>query len=281
MTLAPVIALSHGGGPMPILGDPGHASITNSLKTRVPKLLGLGTPSQPRAIVLVTAHWQTDQPTISSNKSHSLLYDYYNFPPEAYQIKYPAPGDPDVAREVKAALEAEGLEPELDGQRGWDHGVFIPMLLVAPEAKVPIVQVSVLESEDAETHLRMGAALAKLRESNIAIVGSGFASLHNLRTMFQLMASEQAQSAFRPKSDAWNKELTGAVGLPTRAERTEKLKGWRQFPHANDMHPRDGGEHFMPLLVCAGAAKDGEAMGKYIDGFVGLDIFTYYWGAEL
>lgn len=154
---------------MPILGDPEHKAITSSLKNRVPKLLGLGTPTQPRAIVLITAHWQTDEPTISSAASHELLYDYYNFPPEAYQLKYSAPGQPDVAREVKAALEEQGLTASLDPKRGWDHGVFIPMMLVAPKAEVPIVQMSVLESEDPETHLRMGAALARLRESNIAI----------------------------------------------------------------------------------------------------------------
>lgn len=266
---------------MPILGDPSHESIISSLKTRAPKLLGLGTPRQPRAIVLVTAHWNTAEPNISSAASHELLYDYYGFPDEAYRLKYPAPGEPAVAREVKAALEAEGLSAVMDPERGWDHGVFVPMTLVAPEAEVPIVQVSVLESEDPEKHLRMGAALSKLRASNVAIVGSGFASFHNLRQMRALMTSSQSREAFRAKSDEWNAVLTSAVGERTRTGRADRLKGWRAFPHADDMHPPRGGDHFMPLLVCAGAANDGEVAGNYVDSFVGVNIFTYYWGAEL
>ncbi|KFG82793.1 hypothetical protein MANI_110786, partial [Metarhizium anisopliae] len=183
MPVAPVIALSHGGGPLPILGDKNHESIVYSLKNRVPKILGLGTPSAPRAIVLVTAHWSTAVPTVSSAARHDLYYDYSGFPSESYALKYPAPGDPPIAREIKSLLDAHGLRARLDPSRGWDHGVFIPMLLVNPAADVPIVQVSVLESEDPEHHLRIGAALARLRARNIAIIGSGFASLHNFAAM--------------------------------------------------------------------------------------------------
>ncbi|KAK5994616.1 4,5-DOPA dioxygenase extradiol [Cladobotryum mycophilum] len=281
MPVAPVIALSHGGGPMPILGDPGHKDIVYSLKNRVPKILKLGTPEQPRAIVLVTAHWTTGEPTISSEASHELLYDYYNFPPEAYKLKYPAPGEPELAQTVSAAFEEQGLKPVLDGKRGWDHGVFIPMLLVNPAADVPIVQVSVLESEDPEKHLRMGAALSKLRGQNIAIIGSGFASLHNFRAFREVRAGGPDQiQLWRDKVDEWNAALTGAVGAEVKEERWSKVRAWRELPHAYDMHPRGGGEHFMPLVVCAGAALDGEKVEKYRDEYAGTNILTYYWGAE-
>ena len=126
--LAPVICISHGGGPMPILGDPTQAAITRSLQTRAPRILKLGTPDQPRAIVLVTAHWSTNVPTVSSAKSHDLLYDYYGFPPEAYQLKYDAPGSPEVAGLVENALKEAGLESRKDAVRGklfWS-GVFGP-----------------------------------------------------------------------------------------------------------------------------------------------------------
>jgi aromatic ring-opening dioxygenase catalytic subunit (LigB family) len=116
--LAPVISLSHGGGPMPLLGDPSQAAITNSLKTKVPKILKLGTPEAPRGIVLVTAHWSTDKVTISSGKKHELFYDYYGFPPEAYQIKHDAPGSPEVASEVEKALKEAGVQCEMDDERG-------------------------------------------------------------------------------------------------------------------------------------------------------------------
>lgn len=265
---------------MPLLGDPTQAAITSSLKNRVPKLLGLGTPSQPRAILLITAHWSTANPTISSAKSHSLLYDYYGFPPETYELKYPAPGEPEIAAEVKAALDAAGLKPELDTKRGWDHGVFVPMLLVNPKADIPIIQISVLQSEDPERHLQMGAALARMRESNIAILGSGFASFHNLRTMMPLVrGAGGAQKGFLKNAVEWNDALTAAVIPKETDKRWAGLKGWRSLPHADDMHPPRGGEHFMPLLVCAGAANEGEEGKYYKDDFVGVDIYTYYWGA--
>lgn len=116
--VAPVISISHGGGPMPILGDPSQAQITKSLKTKVPQILKLGTPEQPRAIVLVTAHWSTGIPTISSASKHELLYDYYGFPDEAYQLEYNAPGSPEVAALVEGALKEVGLEAKKDMKRG-------------------------------------------------------------------------------------------------------------------------------------------------------------------
>lgn len=116
--LAPVVSISHGGGPMPLLGDPSQAAIAKSLKTKVPAILKIGTAEQPRAIVLVTAHWSTNVPTISSAEKHELLYDYYGFPPEAYELKYDAPGSPEVAELVGGALEAKGLSPRKDLSRG-------------------------------------------------------------------------------------------------------------------------------------------------------------------
>ncbi|KAF9870643.1 hypothetical protein CkaCkLH20_11949 [Colletotrichum karsti] len=278
MPRAAVVCVSHGGGPMPVLGDPGHASITASLKSRVPKILKLNTPDAPRAIVVVTAHWSEGDPTISSGASHELYYDYGGFPREAYALKYPAPGSPEIAQELKQALEREGLTPRLDSRRGWDHGVFIPMLLVNPAANVPIIQLSVLVSEDPEEHFKMGRALSSLRDSNIAILGSGFASLHNLSKMrFLFMGDPNAAAKLGKQVNEWNKELTNAVTKEKTEDRTKALSGWRKFSHSYDMHPRGGGEHFMPLLVCAGAADD-EVAGVYQDEFLGLDIKTYYWG---
>lgn len=118
--LAPVISLSHGGGPLPLLGDPSHAAITKSLQTKVPKILRLGSPDAPKAIVLVTAHWSTSKVRVSSGARHSLLYDYYNFPPESYKIKHDAPGSPEVASLVEQALVNAGLECEKDAERRKD-----------------------------------------------------------------------------------------------------------------------------------------------------------------
>ncbi|KAK2590073.1 hypothetical protein QQS21_012246 [Conoideocrella luteorostrata] len=281
MTVAPVIALSHGGGPMPLLGDKNHESIIYSLKNRVPKILRLGTPSAPRAIVLVTAHWTTANPTISSGHQHDLYYDYYNFPPEAYTIKYPASGDPQIASEIQSLMRDEGLAATLDATRGWDHGVFVPLTLINPKADIPVVQVSVLQSENPEHHLRMGQALSRLREKNIAIVGSGFASLHNFAEMRPLMSgNKESLRRFKGVSDEWNAALTGVTTAEGKEERWDGLRSWRRLPHADRMHPPNGGEHFMPLIVCAGAAGEGEHAAVYKDVFSGVDILTYYWGGE-
>ncbi|EMD66137.1 hypothetical protein GGP41_006405 [Bipolaris sorokiniana] len=272
--LAPVISVSHGGGPMPLLGDPSHTAITNSLKTRVPKILKLGTPDAPKAIVLVTAHWSTTKVTISSGPKHELLYDYYGFPPESYQIKHDAPGSPEVADQVAKALSEAGIECEKDSKRPWDHGVFVPMKLIDPSASTPIVQLSVLSSESAAQSYAIGRALSTLRSQNIAIVGSGFATFHNLRLFGQLAnPSLQAQTA------EWSKHVTDAAMTDDDAKREEKFLQWRKWPHAYTTHPNGGAEHFLPLIVCAGAA--GTTPGKsYADALYGTDMWSYHWDEE-
>lgn len=270
---------------MPLLNDPNHKSIIYSLRNRVPQILNLSDPAKrPRAVVLVTAHWSTPHPVISSGASPSLYYDYYGFPPETYSIKYPAPGEPDIAAQVAEAMTAQGLKPTLDDQRGWDHGVFIPLKLVLPDADIPVVQVSVLDSEDPAEHFKMGRALAALREQNVAIIGSGFASFHNLRIMMSLRdlgaRDPAAWKDFKARSVEWNDEVTKAVSADNDTQREESLGAWRQFPFADVMHPPKGGEHFMPLIVCAGAAQEVDGPAKsYKDDYLGVDIFTYYWGA--
>ncbi|KAL9093036.1 MAG: hypothetical protein Q9165_004174 [Trypethelium subeluteriae] len=273
MPRAPVVSISHGGGPLPILGDKGHEQIVKSLRTRFPELLKLGTPEAPRAIVLVTAHWSERNPTISNAKKHRLLYDYYGFPPESYELKYDADGSPDIAKEVAEAMKGIGLKPVMDTERGWDHGVFVPMLLINPAANVPIVQVSVLASESPADHWKMGRALSALRDSNIAIIGSGFASFHNLRLMFSGIT---ADPEFRERNEAWSKAVTDAVLEEHVEEREKKIKSWRDWPAAYEMHPRGGAEHFLPLIVCAGAAGEGSGL-SYTDKYMGLDMHSYYW----
>lgn len=118
MTRAPVIAVCHGGGPLPVLGDLQHKDLIKSLTERVPAILGLATSEKPRAIVVITAHWSTRQPTISNGEKHELLYDYGGMPQDAYQLKYDAPGSPEVAQEVFGALAKAGLNPAMDARRG-------------------------------------------------------------------------------------------------------------------------------------------------------------------
>ncbi|KAH6705365.1 Extradiol ring-cleavage dioxygenase, class III enzyme, subunit B [Leptodontidium sp. MPI-SDFR-AT-0119] len=272
-TRAPVIAVCHGGGPMPVLNDPGHASLIKSMTTRVPQLLNLGTPQAPRAIILVTAHWSEAQPTISNAPSHSLYYDYGGFPAESYKLKYPAPGSPGVADEVFGVLKGAGFEPKMDGVRGWDHGVFIPMLLINPTANIPIIQLSVLRSASPAQHFALGKALSPLRDSGVAIIGSGMPTMHNLRAMFSGQANE---GGFRKRNQEWSERLSKTVKIGDVEERGRALEGYREWVGSKEAHPVGGEEHFLPLVVCAGAGGEGEA-GAFGDDLMGLKQFSYYW----
>ncbi|KAL2062457.1 hypothetical protein VTL71DRAFT_6723 [Oculimacula yallundae] len=272
-TRASVIAVCHGGGPMPVLGDPGHAELVKSMSTRIPPILHLGTPQAPRAIVLVTAHWSESQPTISNAASHRLLYDYGGFPAEAYSLKYPAPGSPEVAQEVFNVLKGAGFQPKMDEERGWDHGVFIPMLLINPKADVPIVQLSVMDSASPKQHFEMGKALAKLRDSNVAIVGSGMPTMHNLRALFSAQGNE---SGYRKRNDEWSARLTKTTKIADIEERGKSFEGYREWVGSKEAHPVGGEEHFLPLVVCAGAGGEGVA-GAFGDELMGRKHYSYYW----
>lgn len=265
---------------MPLLGDPNHGPIVKSLQNFVPKVLKLSNPSErPRAILVVTAHWASSStvgPRISSSKHHDLYYDYYGFPPESYSLKYPAPGSPEIAAEVADVLRKEGgLEPILDERRGWDHGVFVPMILIHPKADIPIVQMSLLPtSAGPAKHFAMGRALSVLRDRNIAILGSGFATFHNLRVMF---SSGMLQSSeFKKKNRHWSDSVTEAVLEEDVVVRGKKLENYRDWDKESLMHPRGGEEHFWPLVVCAGAAGNEKAK-TWKDAFSGLEMVGYYW----
>lgn len=151
--------------------------------------------------------------------------------------------------------------------------MFIPMMLIHPEATVPIVQISVLGSENPQAHFRLGRALSTLRSRNIAIIGSGFASFHNLRTLF---SGTTRIPSFQALNREWSGAVTNAVQTEGLDERAKKFEEWRKWPGAFEMHPRGGAEHFMPLIVCSGAGGP-EAGKAFKDEFMGLDIWSYYW----
>ena len=270
---AAAISISHGGGPMPVLGDPSQKEITVSLKNRVPEILHLNGPNKPRAIILCTAHWSERRPTINSNAKPNIYYDYAGFGPESYNLKYNAPGSTEVAQEAFQAMQEAGLNPAYDEDRGWDHGVFVPMMLIRPQADIPIVQISVLESEDPKQHFAMGNALAKLRDSNVAFIGSGQASYHNLRS---LLTGKTYQPGFKNKNDAWSRTVTSAVLEPDPETRDARFREWRKWPHSYDSHPNRAAEHFLPLIVTAGVGGRGTAK-TYKDNFGGHDNWSYYW----
>jgi aromatic ring-opening dioxygenase catalytic subunit (LigB family) len=158
----------------------------------------------------------------------------------------------------------------------WDHGVFIPMKLIDPTASVPIVQLSVLASESPAQSFAIGRALSSLRAHNIAIVGSGFATFHNLRLMF---SGASSTPDFKRANIEWSNAVSDAATTKDVVEREKKFEGWREWPNAYTMHPRGGAEHFLPLIVCAGAGGETEG-SKYADEFRGVDMWSYYWDGE-
>jgi aromatic ring-opening dioxygenase catalytic subunit (LigB family) len=172
-----VLYLSHGAGPMPLLGDDEHKEMVDNLKMIADKI------SKPSAILLISAHWEEVKPTITQAVNPLLIYDYYGFPEQAYQIQYPAPGEPDLAQTVFSVLSDEGIKSFLDDSRGFDHGLFVPLKIMYPEADVPCIQLSMVNSLDPGEHLKIGKALSGLEYENLLVIGSGF-SFHNMKAFF-------------------------------------------------------------------------------------------------
>lgn len=221
---------------MPLMGK--QNGITNHLQEVAKKFL----PTPPKAIVVISAHWESDPIKITSSSNPGLLYDYYGFPPETYEYKYPARGDPELSSKIKAQLQKQGLKSELDKKRGFDHGVFVPLMLMYPKADIPVVCVSLHQSLKPETNIAIGKALRPLREDGVLILGSGY-TFHNMQSFFH--PSDDSHKASR-KFNEWLKKTIVEEG------NLDALKDWAKAPGAKLCHPRE--EHLMPLLVIAGAA---------------------------
>jgi len=262
----PAVFVPHGGGPWPFV-DVGIgkkdelAALASYLRSlpMVPK-----TP--PKALLVVSAHWEEAVPTVMNGARPPMLYDYYGFPPESYAITWPAPGEPKVAARVEELLAGAGFATRADSERGFDHGTFVPLKLAYPDADVPTVQLSLKTGLDPAEHLAMGRALAPLRDEGIFIVGSGM-TYHNLRA-FGPQAAPVAE-AF----DAWLRE-TATLAQP---ERDRGLTAWASTPGARLAHPRE--EHLLPLMVVAGAAGDDRGTRAYDGTILGLRVSAYHFGS--
>lgn len=239
-----VLFLSHGGGPMPILGDPGHAEMVDCLKKMTAIL------QKPSAILVISAHWEEKFPTITAGQNPPLIYDYYGFPEESYSIKYPCEGNPLLANQIHEKLEKAGIVSNLDQNRGFDHGLFIPLKIMYPDADIPCVQLSLSDSLDPADHVAIGKALQDLDQENLLVIGSGF-SFHNMKAFFA-PESEQ-EKALNESFETWLLDTCGNREL-SEEERTQRLCDWAKAPGARFCHPRE--EHLLPLHVCYGIAGE-------------------------
>jgi len=239
----------------------GYARLEASLAA-MPAEIG----ATPAAVLMISAHWEEPQFTLTSNPQPPMVYDYYGFPDYTYQIHYDAPGDPALAARVKALIEAAGLPARLDGERGFDHGAFTPLKVIYPRANVPVVQLSLKTGLDPETHLALGRAIASLRDEGVLIIGSGL-SYHNLRQFF----SPRGWGPSR-EFDGW---LNRVLLLGNPQERGKLLTDWEAAPAARAAHPRE--EHLLPLMVAVGAATgDGAQLSYHEENFLGgLTVSSY------
>jgi 4,5-DOPA dioxygenase extradiol len=238
---AQIVYFSHGGGPLPILGDPGHRAMVEFMRKLPSRLVA------PEAILVISAHWEEDAPTLLGAPRPPMLFDYYGFPDEAYEVDYPSPGSPGLAETIVRMLGEGGIPARVDSRRGIDHGVFIPLMLMYPRADIPAIQLSLVRGLDPAAHIALGRALRPLADRNILVIGSGF-SFHNMAA-FAWEGGAPPDAA----NDAFQEWLieTCAGPLPESARR-ERLAGWERAPSARYCHPRE--EHLMPLHVCAGMA---------------------------
>jgi aromatic ring-opening dioxygenase catalytic subunit (LigB family) len=257
----PVVYLPHGGGPWPFV-DLGFGDRAE-LDALAAYLRSIATLAKPKAVLAVSAHWEEAVPTVMTGEHPPLLFDYYGFPPESYELTWPAPGDAQLAQRVRGLLEGAGFATGADPHRGFDHGTFVPLKLTYPTADVPTVQLSLKRGLDPAEHLAMGLALAPLRDEGVLIVGSGM-SYHNLRAFG---AAGRAPAA---TFDAW---LVDAMAQEP-AERARRLEQWSKAPAARQAHPRE--EHLLPLMVAAGAAGSDRARVAYSGTLVGLRISAFH-----
>ncbi|WP_037443003.1 DODA-type extradiol aromatic ring-opening family dioxygenase [Shewanella mangrovi] len=232
--------ISHGGGPMPLLNDPAHAEMVKHLQGLTKKL------DKPSAILLISAHWEESVATVTAAAQPGMIYDYYGFPAETYKIQYPAPGEPALAEKVHDALQAAGIPVRQDSKRGYDHGLFVPLMLMYPEADIPCVQLSLVNNLSPEQHLAIGQALQALDYDNLLVIGSGF-SFHNMREFFAQHTSEREQ-----KNLSFEQWLQQTVNTNDVTAATQGLANWSQAPNARYCQPRE--EHLLPLHVCYGLA---------------------------
>jgi aromatic ring-opening dioxygenase catalytic subunit (LigB family) len=262
----PSLFVPHGGGPCFFMNpgeepDPMWRPMRDYLAGLIASLR-----ERPRAILMVSGHWEEEDVTLHVGDGQPLLYDYHGFPPHTYELQWPAPAAPDVAGRAAELLGQAGFATGTERARGWDHGVFIPMMVAVPHADIPLAQMSLRISLDPAEHVAIGRALAPLRDEGVLIVGSGM-SFHNLR--------ERGVRA-GPASAAWDAALVEAATDPDPARRAARIIDWEALPNARYAHPR--AEHLLPLMVALGAGGDDPARLDWRGEVLGWTVSAFRFG---
>ena len=230
-------------------------------------------PERPKAMLVISGHWEQPQFTVQTGKNPALMYDYSGFPAHTYQLKWPAPGAPELAHEAAQLLGDHGLKIGFDADRGWDHGVFVPLKVAVPSANIPVAQLSLLmpksgEDYDAAVHIEAGRALSKLRDEGVLIVGSGM-SFHNMRLR---------DGSAQVPSDEFDTALTEVITDVDLDRRNARLAEWSKLPSARIAHPLHQEEHLLPLMVAAGAGGNDRGQHIFQDHVIGWTVSAYRFG---
>lgn len=255
----PVLFVSH-GSPMTAI-EPGAAGAAwRSIARESPA---------PRAVLVASAHWETDLPMLTGSEKPETIHDFGGFPEALYAIRYPAPGASDVAARAVELLKDAGIAAGVDGCRGLDHGAWVPLMHMFPEADVPVVELSVQPARGPAHHIALGRALAPLAQEGVLIIGSGHAT-HNLRDWMQQMR--------RPGALPYVAQFADWLADRLAKNADEALVGWReQAPDAARAHPSD--EHLLPLLVAYGAAGPSPHVRRFhreiVGGALAMDAYRF------
>ncbi len=255
--MLPSVFISH-GSPMHAL-EPGAAGeVWAALGRRFPR---------PRAVLIASAHWETNIPMLTGGEKPETVHDFYNFPQPLYRLRYPAPGAPEVAQRAQALLKDAGFTAGIDGCRGLDHGAWSPLLYMYPKADIPVVQISVQPASGPRHHVEVGRSLKKLSEEGVLIIGSGHMT-HNLR--------DWSRGAGKPEPYA--REFQQWVKERLEARDVDSLVDYRaRSPHGARAHPTD--EHFLPLFFALGAAAETARAERVYDaidsGVLAMDAYVF------
>ena len=229
---------------------------------------------RPAAVLIASAHWETELPMLSTAKQPETIHDFGGFPAELYSIRYAAPGAPDLGKRAVQLLQAAGVSATTNGCRGLDHGAWVPLRRMFADADIPVAQISIQPSLDAAHHLRVGAALAPLTSEDVLIIGSGHMT-HNLREWMQGRSHGDIEPPIAPYVGEFREWIAEALGRDDLAA----LVRWREAaPHALRAHPTP--EHFMPLFLALGAAGEHPRVER-IDagieaGVLAMDAYAFW-----
>jgi 4,5-DOPA dioxygenase extradiol len=231
---------------------------------------------RPRAVLVATAHWESGEPIVGAAAQPGTIHDFGGFPAALFRLQYPAAGAAEVAQRAAALLASAGLAVGLDRSRGLDHGTWVPLLQMYPQADVPVLQLSIQSHLGAAHELAVGAALAPLADDGVLVIGSG-AMTHNLGEWSVFARSQGLEPSLRPAA-AYVDEFRAAIDSALRRADTDLLAHWRErVPHARRAHPTE--EHFLPLMVAFGAAGAGAAVDRIdlgVDaGMLAMDAYRF------